>query len=205
MNHNRLYSYRIMAVMVIVFVTACTQSKKGESETQEAPPTTTADGTQTEAPEDSSMYTATPAFKQQLTQVFNQYVDLKNAFVASDVEKAREEVEQVRVALAQVDAKVLMGEAGMNWAEYVDGMETALMEIEGTQDIEVQRGAFSMLSNNLYTCVKSFGLDGETAYYQFCPMAFNGEGAYWLSDKEEIRNPYFGDKMLTCGKVKETI
>ena len=30
-------------------------------------------------------------------------------------------------------------------------------------------------------------------------MAFNNEGAYWLSDAEQIRNPYFGDKMLTCG------
>jgi Cu(I)/Ag(I) efflux system membrane fusion protein len=36
-------------------------------------------------------------------------------------------------------------------------------------------------------------------------MAFNDKGAYWLSDKEAIRNPYFGDKMLTCGSVEETL
>jgi Cu(I)/Ag(I) efflux system membrane fusion protein len=36
-------------------------------------------------------------------------------------------------------------------------------------------------------------------------MAFNNEGAYWLSDSEQIRNPYFGDKMLTCGVVKEKL
>jgi hypothetical protein len=36
-------------------------------------------------------------------------------------------------------------------------------------------------------------------------MAFNDQGAYWISDREEIRNPYFGDKMLTCGVVKEEL
>jgi Cu(I)/Ag(I) efflux system membrane fusion protein len=35
-------------------------------------------------------------------------------------------------------------------------------------------------------------------------MALNDKGAYWLSEFEEIRNPYFGDAMLTCGEVVET-
>jgi hypothetical protein len=42
-------------------------------------------------------------------------------------------------------------------------------------------------------------------YKQFCPMAFDNKGAYWLSSNEEIMNPYFGDKMLHCGKVEETV
>jgi hypothetical protein len=48
-------------------------------------------------------------------------------------------------------------------------------------------------------------LGGTTAYYEFCPMAFNNSGAYWLSDNAVIRNPYFGDKMLTCGSVEEEL
>jgi Cu(I)/Ag(I) efflux system membrane fusion protein len=36
-------------------------------------------------------------------------------------------------------------------------------------------------------------------------MAFDNKGAYWLSDQAKIRNPYFGDKMLECGEVKDTL
>ena len=52
--------------------------------------------------------------------------------------------------------------------------------------------------------VKAFGID-KPAYRQFCPMALGNKGAYWLSDKKPIRNPYFGDAMLTCGETKETL
>ena len=48
-------------------------------------------------------------------------------------------------------------------------------------------------------------LSGGTIYKKFCPMAFNNDGAYWYADVEEIKNPYFGDKMLKCGSVKKTI
>ena len=50
-----------------------------------------------------------------------------------------------------------------------------------------------------------FGVVNETIYYQFCPMARNGAGAYWLSAVKEIKNPYYGEAMLTCGENKEVI
>ena len=36
-------------------------------------------------------------------------------------------------------------------------------------------------------------------------MAFDNTGGYWLSNSKEVRNPYFGNSMLKCGEVKETI
>jgi hypothetical protein len=36
-------------------------------------------------------------------------------------------------------------------------------------------------------------------------MANNNKGALWLSEVKEIKNPYFGSKMLTCGSVKKQI
>lgn len=33
----------------------------------------------------------------------------------------------------------------------------------------------------------------------------NDKGAYWINGDKSIRNPYFGEKMMTCGEVKETI
>ena len=46
----------------------------------------------------------------------------------------------------------------------------------------------------------------EGVYYQqYCPMANNGDNSYWLSEKETINNPYFGEQMLTCGETIERI
>jgi Cu(I)/Ag(I) efflux system membrane fusion protein len=88
---------------------------------------------------------------------------------------------------------------------YAAGLESSLGNIQNASDLETQRTAFSTLSGNLYKSIKAYGLDGSTAYYDFCPMAFNNKGGYWLSDQEKIRNPYFGDQMLTCGSVRETL
>ena len=57
---------------------------------------------------------------------------------------------------------------------------------------------------SMYAFVKAENPE-VTLYKQYCPMAFNDQGAYWLSKEEEVFNPYFGDLMLHCGYVQETI
>ena len=145
------------------------------------------------------------AFQQQLSGVLKAYVALKDAFVASNASKVKAEAETTQKALAAADMKLLTGAAHNDWMAYLGSMESALKEIQSSSDIEAQRKSFSALSDNFYKSIKAFGLGGSTAYYEYCPMAFNNEGAYWLSDAEQIRNPYFGDAMLTCGSVKETL
>ena len=71
--------------------------------------------------------------------------------------------------------------------------------------MEKKRLSFEMVSDMLYDMLKSTGLQGTTIYRQYCPMAFNDKGAYWLSDNTTIRNPYFGDEMLNCGSVTDTL
>ena len=53
--------------------------------------------------------------------------------------------------------------------------------------------------------VKSYGLQSNKVYIQFCPMADNDNGAFWLSMQKQITNPYFGDMMLSCGETKDSI
>jgi Cu(I)/Ag(I) efflux system membrane fusion protein len=36
-------------------------------------------------------------------------------------------------------------------------------------------------------------------------MANGNQGAVWISTEEGVKNPYFGDTMLTCGSIIETI
>ena len=100
---------------------------------------------------------------------------------------------------------LLDGEAHMVWMDQLNAMKGAMDKIMDTKDIEMQRLAFSDFNTGIYNAVKSFGVENEKVYYQFCPMAFNDQGAYWLSSEEQIANPYFGDVMMTCGEVKEII
>ena len=79
-----------------------------------------------------------------------------------------------------------------------------LSKISEASDIEEQRRLFFDVTEKMTGIVNESISSGEV-YEQFCPMAFNNEGGYWLSTEEEIRNPYFGDRMLKCGKVTETI
>ena len=53
--------------------------------------------------------------------------------------------------------------------------------------------------------MQSFGVKNNTVYVQFCPMADDDKGGYWLSTETQISNPYFGDMMLRCGEIKDTI
>lgn len=145
------------------------------------------------------------AFQNQLANVFTSYINLKDAFVASDPGKVQGEAKQTEEAVAKVDMKLVSGAAHNDWMNYLSPIQSSLKEIQGSTDIEAQRKAFSSLSDNLYKSVKAFGLGGKEAFYEYCPMAFNNEGGYWLSEQEQIRNPYFGDKMMTCGQVKEKL
>ena len=146
-----------------------------------------------------------PKFQEQLGSVFSSYVELKDAFIDSDAKKVQAEASKTKDALAKVDMKLVSGAAHNDWMNYLTPIQNSLSEIQSASEIEGQRKSFSTLSDNLYKSVKAFGLGGKEAFYEYCPMAFNNEGAYWLSDDDEIRNPYFGDKMLTCGEVKEKL
>ena len=144
-------------------------------------------------------------FQQQLAGVLTSYLALKDAFIASDSTKVPANSLLVSDALKKVDVALLTGDAQNAGKKYLPSLEKSLRHIHANRNIEKQRAAFRTLSDSLYITIKAFGLGGKEAFYEYCPMAFNEEGAFWLSDQETIRNPYFGDKMLTCGEVKEKL
>ena len=122
------------------------------------------------------------------------YLELKDALVNSDTDKSKE----VASGMVSILNDVEVATAGVS-----DLKEDAQL-IASAENIEKIREHFEEISQNVYNLAKTKN-SGVTLYKQFCPMAFDNEGAFWLSAKEEIRNPYFGDKMLKCGRVEETI
>lgn len=145
------------------------------------------------------------AFKTQLTNFYKSYLVMKDAFVASDAKQVHQAASTLDKMLDAVDMGLLKGDAHMVWMDHLKVFENSLKAIHATSDIEIQRSAFASFNLMFYRSIKTFGLLGITTYYQFCPMAENDKGAYWFSDSEEIKNPYFGDMMLSCGEVKEII
>lgn len=103
-----------------------------------------------------------------------------------------------RMGLDSSRISLLTGQVGGISAE-LQGM---LLEKAG---LEGRRLSFQMVSDQLYDFLLIAGLKNTTVFRQYCPMAFNDRGAYWLSDKAEVLNPYFGDEMLHCGSVTDTL
>jgi 3-methyladenine DNA glycosylase Mpg len=119
------------------------------------------------------------------------YVHLKDALVASKADEAKKASSELQKSLTSLgNAKKATESAS---------------RISATTDLEEQRKEFSTLSNEMTSLVKASKLSMGSIYVEYCPMANNNEGAYWLSNEKQIKNPYFGDAMLKCGSVKETI
>lgn len=144
-------------------------------------------------------------FKKQLTAFYNKYLLLTKAFVTSNPSEVKIASQTLMLKLRAIDMGLLKGDAHMSWMSDLKILESKLKVIAGKMDINLQRVAFADFNLTFYKSVKSFGLDKVTTFYQFCPMANGDNGAYWLSNSTDIQNPYFGDVMLGCGEVKETI
>lgn len=144
-------------------------------------------------------------FKQQLTAVYKAQLNLQKAFLATNSQEVKSALPDVESSLKKVDMSLVKGEMHNHWMTSLKALNDALSKIKAAGDIEAQRLAYADFNDTLYGAIKMFGVAGETIYYQFCPMARNGKGAYWLSATKEIKNPYYGEAMLTCGETKEVI
>ncbi|MAL23025.1 MAG: efflux transporter periplasmic adaptor subunit [Xanthomarina sp.] len=143
-------------------------------------------------------------FQAQLSLVFNDYIALKDALVKEDSKRAVTASNNFLSHLSEIDMELLKGEAHKQWMALENDLRTSAVSISKASSIPSQRDFFKQLSAKLTKALEVFGIN-ETAYLQFCPMADNNQGAYWLSKEKKVINPYFGEAMLTCGEVKQVI
>ena len=146
------------------------------------------------------------AFRQQLTVVVDHYLKLKDALVAGDEEQAKKAAEETLQALEKVNMGLLTGKNHNAWMEQLTPIKNNLKGIVRMDGVEMKREHFRIVSDHLAKAIKAFGIERqEPVYIEFCPMANNNKGAIWISQYQEIKNPYFGKKMLTCGEIKDTV
>ncbi len=137
--------------------------------------------------------------------VLDAYEELKNALVKSDAEKAKTAVADLQAELDKVKPDNLAAADVTTWNNESKKMREHLDKMQAAGSLEEIRKHFKPLSDVLYANIKKFGLANETVYYQHCPMAFNNEGASWLSEESEINNPYLPETMLRCGFTQDTV
>lgn len=143
-------------------------------------------------------------FKNQLNRLAIEYIQLKDAFVATDAKTAATAAEKVVVQLDKIEMSLLKGDAHIYWMEQLNALQAHSKKITELEAVDEQRKQFGFLSDALINSIEAFGIAGEVLYVQHCPMAFDNEGGDWLALDEAIQNPYFGDKMMKCGAVKKS-
>lgn len=127
-----------------------------------------------------------------IERVLPSYFKLKDALIAGNAKG----VPAVATALAKQ-----LGELSIPEAKQTATHAAAVAKATALND---QRSKFALLSESLYNLMKT-NVPSSTVYYQHCPMYNKGKGANWLSREKAIRNPYYGEQMLTCGSVVETL
>ena len=133
--------------------------------------------------------------------IIDGYLQLKNALVNDNSEKASEAGKMMLAAFSNFEMGKLTEDQHTKYMEIAESAKEHAEHIVKSP-LEHQREHFEDLSIDINDLVALVGTD-KTLYQDFCPMASGGKGAIWLSETKEIANPFYGSKMLTCGKVQK--
>lgn len=145
------------------------------------------------------------SFKQQMDALVAAYLEIKDALVATDLKQSTTAAKELKVTLDEIEGVTLPEKASKFWTKQKEGLQFHTLKIINAEDTEVQRAQFSFLSELMIDAVLALGTFEQDLFVQHCPMAFDDTGADWLSNEEQILNPYFGDKMLKCGIVEQNL
>jgi uncharacterized protein YdbL (DUF1318 family) len=184
---------RFMAITAIVALASCGGSDKPAEN----------------APKDQPLSQSknSPAFNNAFGNLLTNYYHLKDAMVLSNDSMAVRSADLLGASADSLKLNELKADSSIiQMAEgYLQSISAETKALVAEPKLEEKRKSFQMISDNMYDLVRSVRYDREKVYHAFCPMAFNDAGAYWLSNTSDIKNPYFGKKMLSCGEVKDSL
>lgn len=138
-----------------------------------------------------------------INEVVANYLILKNALVNDNNKEAANSANALISTIGKVDMNSISKEQMKDYMDIAnDAKEHAEHIGSNGGDIAHQREHFVMLSKDMNDLIQLFGTS-QKLYQDFCPMADDNKGAIWISETKEIKNPYFGSQMLTCGSIKK--
>lgn len=138
-----------------------------------------------------------------MKSIVDHYLHIKNALANDNESEAASGAKMLSETLAKVNKSYFTPEQKKIYDENEDDLGEHAEHISKSK-IDHQREHFVTMSEDVYGIVKAFG-GGRMLYHDHCPMANKGKGAMWVSEMAEIKNPYMGKQMPTCGTVEEKI
>lgn len=133
------------------------------------------------------------------------YLKLKNALIKDDSKDAANASKSIAATLNDAGTNTLDSKLKKKYNDIaVDAKEHAEHIGNSAGKIDHQREHFAMLSKDINDLIKTFGTK-QKLYQDYCPMYNEGKSGYWISETKEIRNPYYGSEMLSCGRIVEAI
>ena len=156
------------------------------------------------------------AFNNTVTAALNDYYIMTEAFVKWDSTEVNKRAAQLQTRLNSLQLDDLKKDSAGIYETaigFTDNAKNDVQTISTEPGFRQKREALNSLSENLYYFLNTVKYDKEKLYFQQCPMAFDDtKPGTWISQKEEIRNPYLGLKdpqygkgMLHCGETKQVI
>jgi len=146
-------------------------------------------------------------FNESFGALMEDYYHLKDNFITESdtlirvyAKKLMKDADSLPINELRADSNVVATVKGSTGS-----VSAELKGLLGEKTLDAKRKSFQMVSSELYDLVRQVHYDAAVVYQQFCPMAFNNQGANWLSKTADIKNPYLPKKMLICGEVKDSI
>lgn len=137
--------------------------------------------------------------------IVGHYMHIKNALANDNGKDAADGGKAMTTAITALDKSLFTPDQKKVFDDIQEDLQEHAEYISKSSDnIKYQREHFAMMSEDAYMLVKAFGA-AQPIYHDHCPMYNDGKGAMWLSETKEIKNPYYGSEMITCGKVEELI
>jgi hypothetical protein len=180
-------------VVIIAMMVACNEQPAKEK--------------QTAAAQEVLQAPYAPQFYDSLQATMDTYYELTDGFAGSNITYAdkwagllKGHVDSLPVGLLQMDSSRVE-----QVKQFQGSISAELAAMQQEKSLDEKRAGFEMISDMLYELVKTTGLRGKTVYRQYCPMAFNDRGAFWISKSTKPENPYFGNGMLGCVEVADSL
>jgi Cu(I)/Ag(I) efflux system membrane fusion protein len=140
-----------------------------------------------------------------LSELVDSYLAMKEALTNDRFDEAKNYLEIFKQEVIESKEMNEHPEHSAMHQKHHAAMVKAVNGASGAEDIEKLRGSFAEISHQFVKALENQGFDGRDLYWQYCPMAQNQEGAYWVDDEKAISNPYMGQQMPGCGSTKQMI
>lgn len=148
-------------------------------------------------------------FNKSVDAVIAAYLTAKDGLTKNDTAAAKMGTTQMIAALDLIDMKELAKDSNA----VIETAQASIQDVKANAEsllrqtsIDEMRKDFSAMTDMMYPAFFSaVKYEGPRLYFYHCNMAFNNQGANWITNINEPDNPYMGGLAPDCSELKDSI